>query len=126
MIQKLLFILILTFITIVSNCQCNKHCKSEEDYYCTLRTMLNSEKPVESIEVGLLEEILPNTKTEFTKFYSFYCDTITKSRFELIDKRIGNLAYRDEQRFLELYINMAEYIDASTVNQAYLENYYYE
>jgi len=98
----------------------------DEKYRLQLSSAIESLKREECLDLKLIEEIIPNSKSEFEEFYSYYLDINTRKQFESLDEIIGNNAYKQKLSIFELYLRMAQYIDGKTVDEEYLRNYYYD
>ena len=97
-----------------------------KDYEVNLAKVFSQVEIDTAINDHLLEAIIPITKEEFSKFYSGFEELEKRQLFEKVDEKIGNNAYNQVSNFFNLYIGMAEFINANSVSEEYLRNYYYD
>jgi hypothetical protein len=121
----IIFLIIHSFL--LKGCAQNHNNEDARKKYSEdLNVVINQLKLKDEIDTSLLEQVIPITKQEFIKFYSYFENKETRGAFEKMDNKIGNNAYKQVSHFFNLYIEMAEFIDSESVGEEYLTNYYYD
>lgn len=124
--QRILLLLILMVYTI-SNLSCNSNTEDTTrlNYQENLNEILNELESLRGFYIDSIENLVPISEEEFKILYAFFANPDTELQYQKFDSIIVSNAFQNRNNFLLLYLNMAEFIDSETVNNIYLENYYY-